>query len=161
MSLSFAAIFSDHCVLQRNKNLTIFGYGDCPDGTALKVPLKNSAGSVLSENSGRIYKGRWDIQLGPQSAQTGCSLTVEGDGAITLSDIAIGEVWLAGGQSNMEFELQNCTEGPEEMADTAGNGGAKNVRFYYTNKIGWMDDHFYEAERNTCWQTWESQARGA
>ncbi len=161
MSLSFAAIFSDHCVLQRNKNLTIFGYGDCPDGTALKVTLKNSSGTVLSENSGRICKGRWDIQLGPQSAQTGCSLTVEGDGAITLSDIAIGEVWLAGGQSNMEFELQNCTEGPKEMADTAGNGGAKNVRFYYTNKIGWMDDHFYEAERNTCWQTWDSPARGA
>ena len=47
------------------------------------------------------------------------------------------------------------------MADTKGDGGAKNVRFYYTNKIGWMDDHFFEAERNTCWQTWESQARGS
>lgn len=173
MSLSFAAVFSDHCVLQRNKNITIFGYAD--DGKAVKVALLAANGSVLCTNTGRAKAGRWEVQLEPQVAQTGCTLTAElcpassedkADGAIspstiTLTDIAIGEVWLAGGQSNMEFELQNCTEGPEEMADTKGDGGAKNVRFYYTNKIGWMDDHFFEAERNTCWQTWESQARGS
>jgi sialate O-acetylesterase len=57
----------------------------------------------------------------------------------------------------MEFELQNCTEGPEALAETKN----PNVRFYYTNKIAWKDEHFYEAEKNTCWQTWDSPARGA
>ena len=47
----------------------------------------------------------------------------------------------------MEFELQNCTEGPAELQDPHAG---KNVRFYYTNKIGWKDEHFYEAEKNTC-----------
>lgn len=58
----------------------------------------------------------------------------------------------------MEFELQNCTEGPDELADDAAG---KNVRFYYTNKIAWMDDHFYEAESKTAWQKWDSSVRGA
>ena len=72
----------------------------------------------------------------------------------SFSNVSIGEVWLAGGQSNMEFELQNCTEGPDEIQNQKHD---PNVRFYYTNKIAWKDEHFFEAEKNTCWQTWESE----
>ena len=56
----------------------------------------------------------------------------------------------------MEFELQNCTEGPDEL-DKSKNPDNPNVRFYYTNKIAWMDEYFFEAERNTSWQTWDSE----
>ena len=99
------------------------------------------------------------MQLEPQKAQTGCVMKITNENnVITFSDIAIGEVWLAGGQSNMEFELQNCKEGPAELAD---DKAGKNVRFYYTNKIGWMDEKFYEAESKTVWQTWDSPAKGA
>lgn len=159
---SFAAVFSDHCVLQRDRNITIFGYAD--DGLRIKVTLCDSAGKILAENCGKSRGARWEVRLDPQAAQTGCSLTAEcadspAKGArITLNDVAVGEVWLAGGQSNMEFELHNCEEGPAELADA---DGGKNVRFYYTNKIAWKDDKFFEAERNTCWQTWESQWKTA
>ena len=36
-----------------------------------------------------------------------------------------------------------------------------NVRFYYTQKIAFMDDHFYETEKKTAWQTWNSEWKGA
>ena len=157
MNFKTAAVFSDHMVLQRNKYISIFGEAD--KGTIVTATLYDFNGAELSHNSSVADNGRWIIQLEPQIAQTNCSLAItNGTTEINFSDIAIGEVWLAGGQSNMEFELQNCTEGPDELKDeTAG----KNVRFYYTNKIAWMDNHFYEAERNTCWQRWESSARGA
>ena len=156
-SFSVAAIFSDHMVLQRNKYTAIFG--EAADGSLVKAELFDAKGSLLGGNTCLAEAGHWLLQLQPQSAQTGCKLLVScGSESRTFSDIAIGEVWLAGGQSNMEFELQNCKEGPAELAD---DSAGKNVRFYYTNKIGWMDDKFFEAERNTAWQTWESPSRGA
>ena len=169
--ITTAAVFSDHMVLQRNKNISIFGYSDSE--VVVTAALFDNKGSLLSRNSARSFNGRWDVQLEPQVAQEGCRLTVSGPSrasgtadtssqtAVTqiaeFSDISIGEVWIAGGQSNMEFELQNCTEGPEELA----NEKEPSVRFYYTNKIAWKDDHYYEAERNTCWQTWESDGKKA
>ncbi len=155
---SVAAVFSDHMVLQRNKYTAVFG--EAEDDSLIKAILYDNKGYTLAENSTIAKDGRWLLKLEPLSAQTGCKLEVTcGEReSRTFSDIAFGEVWLAGGQSNMEFELQNCTEGPAELADEEAG---KNVRFYYTNKIGWKDQHFYEAERQTAWQTWESPARGA
>ena len=152
-----AAVFSDHMVLQRNKYISLFG--QAADGSIVTASLFDEKGNLLSKNATVSEKDRWLLQLEPQTAQTGCLLKITNENeVISFSDIAIGEVWLAGGQSNMEFELQNCTEGPAELADKKAG---KNVRFYYTNKIAWMDDKFYEAERNTAWQTWESPAKGA
>ena len=151
-----AAIFSNHMVLQRNKFTAVFGEAD--DGTVIKAKLSDSNDTELCKNCCVAENGRWLLKLEPQGAQTGCTLVIScGEETKTFSDIAFGEVWLAGGQSNMEFELQNCTEGPAELQDPHAG---KNVRFYYTNKIGWKDEHFYEAEKNTCWQTWDSSARG-
>lgn len=156
-NFSVAAVFSDHMVLQRNKYTAIFGEAD--DGSLIKASLFDDENALLCENCTIAEKGRWLIKMEPQSAQTGCKMKItSGTEEICFSDIAIGEVWLAGGQSNMEFELQNCTEGPAELEDKKAG---KNVRFYYTNKISWKDEQFYEAERNTCWQTWESPNRGA
>lgn len=152
-----ATVFSDHMVLQRNKYISIFG--EAPDGALITASLFDDKGNLLSKNAGLSEKGRWLLQLEPQEAQNGCVLKITNENTVlSYSDIAIGEVWLAGGQSNMEFELQNCTEGPAELEDTTAG---KNVRFYYTNKIAWMDEHCYEAEKNTAWQTWESSAKGA
>ena len=156
-TFTVAAIFSNHMVLQRNKFIAVFGQAE--KGTLITASLFNDKNELLSENSTIAENETWLLQLEPQLAQTGCSLTIcAGQEKITFSDIAIGEVWLAGGQSNMEFELQNCTEGPAELEDK--NAG-KNVRFYYTNKIAWKDQHFYEAESKTCWQNWDSPAKGA
>lgn len=160
---SVAAVISNHCVLQRNKNITVFGYDDENARTKISVGLFNVSGKVIASNCGESSNGRWEIQLPPLSAQTGCTLKIEADNndVLSFTDIAIGEVWLAGGQSNMEFELQNCTEGPEALKAEKSTDCSKSknseVRFYYTNKIAWKDEYFYEAERNTCWQTWDSE----
>lgn len=151
-----AAIFSDHCVLQREKNICVFGYGE--DGLSVFVELFDKNGVSLGKNSGKIKNGRWKVYLPPVFAQEGCSLVVKcEDFSKTFCDISIGEVWLAGGQSNMEFELRNCEEGPDELAKEKN----PNVRFYYTQKIGWMDQKFFDCERNTAWGIWGSDGCGA
>ena len=171
--IEIAAVFSNHMVLQRDKQINIFGWineKNQDEKISISVELLNSNGEVLGKNCIKCIDSlenknndKWVVSLPPQKAQEDCTLKVliNDDSSRTFTDISIGEVWLAGGQSNMEFELQNCTEGPQELADKDGTNGAKNVRFYYTNKIAWMDEHFYEAERNTCWQTWESEGKKA
>ncbi len=155
-TFSVAAVFSDHMVLQRNKFISIFGYGD--DNQTVNAKLFNEKNELLSENNAVILNGRWDLQLDPQIAQNGCCLQITcNETSKKFSDIAIGEVWIAGGQSNMEFELQNCTEGPDELKLKDN----PNIRFYYTNKIAWKDEHFYEAEKATAWQTWDSEWKKA
>lgn len=160
MTFTTSAVFSDHCVLQRNKIISIFGY--CDENCRIFVELKDSNEKILSKNQAKTNGNKWLVQLEAQKEQENCTLEISSDKSnekIIFTDIAIGEVWLAGGQSNMEFELQNCTEGPNELCDSEGIDGGKNVRFYYTNKIGWMDEKFYEAEKNTCWQTWKSESK--
>ena len=168
--IQVAAVFSDNMVLQRNKIINVFGWISWDDSENkeiyVKAELFNKKGDLLGENT-RIYTSpvtKWIISLPSQQAQEECTLKIwlnQNEEPLVFSNIAIGEVWLAGGQSNMEFELGNCTEGPKELEDTRGEGGAKNVRFYYTNKIAWMDEHFYEAEKNTAWQTWDSANKNA
>lgn len=155
MAISVAAVISNHCVLQRDKNISIFGWCESSDkDTKITVNLYDSKKQLLNTNCTYAVSERWEVQLEGQQAQTDCTLEVKWNNeTVTFTDIAIGEVWLAGGQSNMEFELQNATEGPEELKLEDD----PNVRFYYTNKIAWMDDAFYAAEKNTCWQTWESE----
>lgn len=156
---SVAAVFSDNMVLQRNRFISFFG--DADDDFTVTVTLFNENGKILSQNKAASHDGKWTVKLEPQSAQNNCKIDIsatDGTASInkTFSNVCIGEVWLAGGQSNMEFELQNCTEGPDELTNQKDD---PNVRFYYTNKIAWKDEHFYEAEKNTCWQTWESNSK--
>ena len=154
--LAFSAVFSNHCVLQRERNISLFGTAEA--NKSLKLSLFNKNGQLLAENTGKAdNSGHWLLQLSPQEAQEECKLVLTDEKtSIELTDIAIGEVWLAGGQSNMEFELQNCTEKEELDDEKAG----ENVRFYYTNKNGWKDSAFYEQEKASHWETWQSKEKG-
>lgn len=141
-----AAVFSDHMVLQREKCVKVFGEGE--DGQVVTVTFEKT--TVGTKVSGE----RWEVILPPMEAGTGYEMTVScGDYIRTYGDIAIGEVWLAGGQSNMEFELQNCIGGKEYLK----NDTDCNVRFYYTQKNAYMDEAFYEQERNSGWDVFDEE----
>ncbi len=137
----FAAVFSDHCVLQRNKEIRVWGIAD--DDVKVCVTL----GGISAEAIAACNK--WEVTLPAMEAGGPYTMTLSGDGEHfrTLEDIMIGEVWLAGGQSNMEFELRQEADGKAaiERAKT------ENVRFYYVQKKAFIDAHFYEKERTNHW----------
>ena len=143
-------VFSNHMVLQREKNIHIFGEGK--EDTFVTVTLMHSDGSTITAKT-VAKQGKWLAILPPVKAEEGCTLTVTAfeDGTTIrkeFTDVAIGEVWLAGGQSNMEFELQNCAGG----ADSLKNDINPNVRFYYTPKSSYKNNMFYEAEEASEWE---------
>jgi len=62
-------------------------------------------------------------------------------------------VWLAGGQSNMELELRNCSTGKDSLE----NDDTPNVRFYYTMKKTIADDSFFESEKQMVWNDFSNK----
>lgn len=93
------AIISDGMILQRNKTITIWGWDHPHQSVQVSFQGKTEKTKASSE-------GKWSAALGPFPAGGPYEMTVEGSEATTLSDIYLGEVWLAGGQSNMELPLE-------------------------------------------------------
>lgn len=153
--IKLAPIFTDHAVLQRDKKIRIFGY---TDKKTLKV-------SVIDENGANIYQeelevekfdDRFEIVIGPIAGGGPYALEVlagTGNSAgetevISLKDIYFGDVYLAGGQSNMEFELQNSRGASEEIANCEN----ERIRFYYTPKVAWLGEELEQAENESEWK---------
>ncbi len=153
MEFRVAAIFSNNMVLQRNKPIAVFGEGE--NGKTVKVTLTYSeAGEDKSVNTECVVAdGKWLTYLPSVKENTGCTMLVtDGTNEKRFTNIAIGEVWLCGGQSNMEFELQNIIGGKECLENDN-----PNVRFYYTQKKAYMDAEFYESEKDTEWEEFDSE----
>ena len=111
-----SALFSDGAVLCREKEIRIFGETDA--GAELRIELRGREGELLAEADCTVAEdGRFTALLPPQPVRKECVLRFIGNGGVREArNIAIGDVYLAGGQSNMEWELRNAQEGPEEIA---------------------------------------------
>ena len=144
-----AAIFRNNMVLQQGKNISIFGEGE--NGKEVQVTFYGHTMKTI------VQENRWLVLLPPVQAGNGYEMEIIcGEEHRHFSNIAIGEVWLAGGQSNMEFELQNCTGGLDMMR----NDSSPNVRFYYTPKKSYLDDAFAETENASVWEEFGSPDTG-
>ena len=99
MTLSVAMIFGNNMVLQRNKKIVV--WGEAESGSSITVKLNGVTASVTA------VEGKWKAELPPMEACTGCEMHIEDDKgqSIELKNVAIGEVWIAGGQSNMEMGM--------------------------------------------------------
>ena len=102
-------IFSEHMVLQRDVPLPVWGW-DVP-GAEVTVSFGDArvAGRAGPD-------GRWEVALPPQAASAKArDLVVRGSTEVRVGDALVGEVWLASGQSNMEWLLRNSEGGPEAI----------------------------------------------
>lgn len=135
-----AKVFSSSMVLQREKNIKVFGSGE--NGATVTVSLGKNQSTTIVENDS------WQAILPPMQAAEGCTMTITcEEEKVIFNDIAIGEVWLAGGQSNMELEVKDCAESKEILEQDK----EIKVRYYYTEKHSIKDEVFYEAENKSRW----------
>jgi sialate O-acetylesterase len=109
---------SDHAVLQRGGPIHIWGWAT--PGAHLTAHFHQQA---LAAEANAL--GKWSLYLEPEVAGGPYTLTITGDGAAkTISDLLIGDVWLASGQSNMEFPLAGFYNAA--MKDSASEIAAAN-----------------------------------
>ena len=108
--VSLAPIFTDHAVLQRNQPIPVWGWSDPGEKITVKFSGKTTK-TVGDEN------GQWRVELPALPAKSkGQNLTAIGTNEIRLHDILIGDVWLCGGQSNMEMVVRNSRDAAAEIA---------------------------------------------
>ena len=142
-----SSLFTDGAVLCRRKEIRIFG--EAPTGARVRVRLTDEKGYLLAEGEAGSRDGRFLVCLPPQEARTGCSLSVScGDRTAEASDVAIGEVFLAGGQSNMELPLSGADEGPGLI----GNHCDPLLRFFNIPKKAVPGPEQRQAMREARWQ---------
>ncbi len=123
-SFGFAHVFSDNMVLQRDAALPVWGWAD--KGDRVRVEF---CGQV---REAAVVDGQWRVDFSPLAAGGPYTLTAScGGRQIALGNILMGEVWLAGGQSNMDYTLLLTRDGYEEipLADYPG------IRHYAAPRI--------------------------
>ena len=99
--LTLSTALGDHMVLQRDKPVNIWGRAN--PGELITV---NFAGQEKTTTA--KADGSWLLTLNPMRAcPDGRDLVVSGQGkrCLKLVDVLVGEVWILGGQSNMEMPL--------------------------------------------------------
>jgi len=106
--------FTDNMVLQRGAPVAV--WGEAEPGSKLTVEFSGQAKSgVASEH------GKWRVMLDPMPASSvGRNLVVFSPSTnncqpLTFHNVVVGEVWLAGGQSNMGFALRSHTDWKQHL----------------------------------------------
>ncbi len=116
-------VFSDHMVLQRQTEIPVWGTAD--PGTKLSLSLAGNTTSVKTDS-----EGKWIVRFPKQEAGGPYNLKVFVEGqsepVVSYTDVMIGDIWLASGQSNMELQVQQV-DGKEEEIPNAYNS---NIRLF-------------------------------
>ena len=95
-----ATIFGDHMVLQRDRSVPV--WGEAAPGERVTVLLQGQEATATADEN-----GSWKLTLEPLQVSGDETMTVTGaHETLTFTHVAVGEVWLAGGQSNMEFHMR-------------------------------------------------------
>jgi len=102
--------FQTNMVLQRDKPLNIWGWAQPGEAVTVSFAGQEVQAKAAADRS-------WTVTLKPMPANsTPQTLTVKAAGkTLTLENILVGDVWLLGGQSNMEFPLPNVDDGTLEV----------------------------------------------
>jgi sialate O-acetylesterase len=127
-------LFTDHMVLQRGTRVPIWGWAD--DGEQVRVEFQGQTVSTRARN------GRWqvilkDLKPGPAESLKVFGTRTGGDDAhddyttIQINDVLVGEVWIASGQSNMEWPLSRSFEPTNDIQQSAN----ANIRLFTVPKL--------------------------
>lgn len=115
-----SAIFSDNMVLQRGKADTIWGWSR--PGASIHVQIAGEdVGSVAGPD------GRWRLKFLPPATGGPYTMKVtDGRRAVELRNVMVGDVWICGGQSNMELPLRFT----DDAAKVAKQARYADIRYF-------------------------------
>jgi sialate O-acetylesterase len=115
-------MLSDHAVLQRGAPIHVWGWSS-PEAHLTARFHQQTVEARADEH------GKWSLDLAPEQAGGPYTLTVNGDGPEkTISDLLVGDVWLASGQSNMEMPLDGFPPNAVVKDAAAEIAAAKNPK---------------------------------
>ncbi|MEM1449976.1 MAG: hypothetical protein AAGI22_12745, partial [Planctomycetota bacterium] len=155
--LCVSNVFQSNMVLQRDAPIALWGWA--APGEEVSVTFGDARGSATAGGD-----RRWRVELPALSENaTPRSITIRGaESMLTLDNVLVGDVWLLGGQSNMEFELHKVENGALEIASARdpllriltvpyGEGPAPVAGFPRLDEWSdWFGRHFRKGDWDVC-----------
>lgn len=118
-----ADTFTNNAVLQRDREVNIWGWADA--GEKVTVSYKGTSAETTAGED-----GSWLVQLPAMAASfEPCDLTIAGNNTLTFSNVVVGDVWVCGGQSNMEMPLNSWGQPRLACTEEEINGDYSFIRF--------------------------------
>ena len=109
--IELPAMFGRHAVLQREEAVPVWGWGKA--GELVNVTFAGQSKQTTADD-----KGNWRVDLDALKASaSGQVLEVTGteSGRLRVSDLLVGEVWMASGQSNMQWALSSTERAKQDI----------------------------------------------
>ena len=119
-------IIGSHMVLQQNSKIKLWGWAAPGEKISIKAGWDNTIYQTQATND-----AKWLTEIKTPEAGGSYSITLQGNNTITLEDVLIGEVWVCGGQSNMEW---SGDQNLQQSKDEAPNATNTKIRLFYVPK---------------------------
>lgn len=155
--LCVANVFQSNMVLQRDKPLNIWGWAEPREEVAVRFAGQEVRATAATDRAWQVTLKPVPVNNAPQT------LTVKGRRAtLTLDNILVGDVWILGGQSNMEFPISNVDDGELEIVSAnfpqirlltvpQGKGFASVHSFERLHEWSdWFSQHFRKGDWDIC-----------
>ena len=107
--VQMSALWSNGLIVQRQMPIPVWGTASA--GEKVTVTLGAATASATTGAD-----GKWSVKLPAREAASGLQMTVKGNNTIQIKDVAVGEVWVASGQSNMELRVPRTLGADREIA---------------------------------------------
>ncbi|MBC7889769.1 MAG: sialate O-acetylesterase [Ferruginibacter sp.] len=98
------AIINDNMVLQQKSTIVLWGWADAGEKITIAVSWDNKPVNITCDD-----KGNWTTNIKTKAAGGPYTINFTASNNITIKNVLLGEVWLASGQSNMEFFVNKTT----------------------------------------------------
>ena len=134
-------MFGDNMILQQQIKNAVWGWAE--PGETVTVTASWGASAKATPDS----SGRWKLFLDSPSHGTGHSLTITGNNTIHIKNVAVGEVWLCAGQSNMGWSMGNSF-GAEAESDV----DLPNFRIFKSQREHWHEPLEESRDRLQRWK---------
>jgi sialate O-acetylesterase len=119
-------IIGSHMVLQQKSNVKLWGWASPGEKISIKTSWDGATYQTQATND-----AKWITEIKTTEAGGSYSISIQGNNTIELEDVLIGEVWVCGGQSNMEW---SGTQKLPQSIDEAPNARNNKIRLFYVSK---------------------------
>jgi sialate O-acetylesterase len=97
-------------VLQAESKMNVWGKADPGESVTVQMGPASAQTSAGKD-------GTWGVKLSGLPAGGPYNMTISGKNSVTVQNVAVGEVWVCAGESNMEYKVMAARNGREELAD--------------------------------------------
>ncbi len=150
-------LFQSNMVIQRDKPIHVWGWATPGEQVTVTIDAQTKSTTIAEDRS-------WRVELPPleASSQPRQMMIESNEEKITLNNVLVGDVWLLGGQSNMEHPISRVEDGDLEIVSAnypniriltvpAQNGPEGKKGFPRLHEWSdWNNRHFRKGDWDAC-----------